>query len=838
MSKDKFLREILDSHYDLELVEADLTHGVFTRPKTIPQTDNISILINVHGIYVKSFTSKKQSRYFAFETKKEETLDTVTKAGYDFKYISTKQKTTPYLDKKGVDLNPRGLKNLKAINGKVILRVHDDVGKTVNFQSTDKTGKFFLPNPDKEKRPSLSGAFSVIKYPTDKFNVVYIVEGVATGLSIAKSIPEAGVIVALNDMNAIKVYKELTNLDRLLEKKDADDDVVPIPNYIFKSEQTLFVLCGEYDKKGKKHSPYAKAEYTSLVAFPSELEKGDTDFNDAYLTLGKETIREQLLACDFNERMPIPLGKATIDDKASFFCFSLRTNSVIKLTDNLHTIRASLFSSSLVSKFFVDTKGKQNLEKLYRYLSDNCLLQGQMKNQVPVSYGLRKLGDKFIYNSGNKLYRLKDKEFVPIKYSPKLSRHFKQGACVFTGFSKVEPWGDVKVRKLATVLEQLDFKNKGSAIMLLGFISQSVIRGINMWGGNMHISGSSSTGKSHIKSYIVQKLLPHNKVAIWLDGVDTSRQAVQRDLNGACTGIIAEELENKDASVQDKKVIDSILNLVREGTEGVNNITTKIDNLKTVYLLKCFSFLSFSVEHRIRKRQDLNRFIFLNLIRNPDSKYRTIKPIMKGLIEENPLGYAKKALLNAESFDGIYTHILNYLTTNVSQYNDHKHRNLATNLAGFSIVAGLDKNYFLENNRLDMFDWIYKQYEHTKGDDTIDVVDSFLSMIVPNGLLGNIQQTSLAIACQSYGNYANATSMLKSNKIMYDKEKQKLYFNPTSPILKKILANNEAGINDIKEDLKDFVKPVRFRIDSQQIRGYCIDMSKFPLHLLEDTNEF
>lgn len=762
-------------------------------------------------------------------------MNTLEKAINVYNSLPNTDWTTEYTKNKGIKYNSlyKRVINIKCHKGVLIIPIYKYLNDTsevtketadikpilriINFQFIFKDGfKQFLKFKAGETKESLSLAFCKIQGRTSSLCSTYIVEGVSTGLSVCQALPEAEVIVAINDFNAIALTKQL--------KED-------INTYKYR----LLVILGELSKKtGKRHKMYTKAEYNNLIAYPDlkNNENNKTDWNDLHTEFGINELREQLLNLTFDSSLPIPIGHSTLANVLVYYVFSYRCNSILKLSETLESISTSLFSPNTFLKLTYAGGREKILRLLHNYLTDICLIRKETKNNTIVSWGIRKHEDRLIFNSGNALFELKDKKFKELPYTYDLCKVFKNGTVVLPNFKDIKPWKPSKTNKLVKLLYNYDFEHSNQALILIGFLAQSFVRGIKSYGGNVHVGGISATGKSKIKTQIYYPLCQKNINSIHVDGVDTSRQAIQRDLNGACLCVFQEEAENLEADIQEKKSLQRTLSMVREGTEGVNNCTVKIINDKPHYFLKCFSFFSMSILHAVKKQQDLNRFIFINLVRKKKSLYHETKNKVVALTNENSLGFSKLALLNAERYESTFNNILDYLVKNKPEFNDHKHRNLASNLAGFCIVSNYTEKDFMNMNVLEKFNWVYEQYSHTKEDDNVDNIDKFLSLIVPKGLLGNMNPTSLGLCVQDYDIYDNATNILKSHKIKYDKESGLIYFCPKADIFKLILKENDSVFDNIHENLKDNIniKRARYRINSVQIRGFVIDLNQYLLH--------
>ncbi len=816
-----FISKVLNK-YDLELKKVNIKENTFFRPITTPETTNISLKIVATGVYVKSFTDKYKSKFYPFSPTEHKKLTKLEQATYTFTALSTDLETE-YTKLKKINFKKiKGLFGIKKDNDNKTLVLQYkafDGTRIVNYQFISETGKYFLSQPEKEKQ-SLKGAYAYIRKPSNSFSTVYICEGLATGLSVCQAMPEAGVVIAFNDTNAISVARQL--------KADWTN--------------TNLILCGELDKKGNKHSVYKRQENNFLTIYPSFIKEKGTDFNDLACIESVKKVREQLLSCSFNGNFPMPLGRDTTDGIVSYYAFSERTQSIVKIKEDIKKIRASLFSDKFLLQNFPMEKyvNKEtsitiiNWEKVYRYLTDACLAVGEQKYKTSISYGVRKIEGQYIFNNGTRLYEIKDKKVTPLAYTPKLSAIFKAHATMnFKNVDTIKPWSAKKISKLTQLLTHTDYKEKGSHIIYLGVLAQSILRGINSWGGNLHIGGASTTGKSDIKSQQTEPLMPSEIASLVLDGTEDSRQTVLRNLDGACLLVRTDELERDGAEKSTIRKMEGIIDLVREGTEGLNNTTTKTDNLQVKHFLKCFTFMSMSILHNVRKRQDFNRFIFLELVRNKESTYKEAKPKLAKLIQENPLGFAKKALIGAEEFQEIFKCIFKFLEKEYPNQNDHKHRNLATALAGYTSIAELPKAFFCTPKRMATFSWVYKQYEHTKEDDKVDKVEMFLGLQVLPNMLGNNQNTNMAFACQAYNKYNSATAMLKANKIKFDVENKILYIAPKAEIFKKLLRLNNSGLSDLREDFRDHenVKEARYRIDKVQVRGLAIDLNAYPLFI-------
>lgn len=127
---------------------------------------------------------------------------------------------------------------------------------------------------DAEKK----GSFHILGKITDETNVIYFVEGYATGVSVFEAMQKL-VVVCFDAKNIINV----------------------VENFRAKYSQMQFIIAADADKSkvGEKNAEAAAKKYNCTVVIPAfpidyDLEKF-TDFNDLHVACGIEVVRQQLI---------------------------------------------------------------------------------------------------------------------------------------------------------------------------------------------------------------------------------------------------------------------------------------------------------------------------------------------------------------------------------------------------------------------------------------------------------------------------------------------------------------------------------------------------------------
>lgn len=204
--------------------------------------------------------------------------------------LTEKELNTSYFIKKHPGIIPEGCKFIKNTDGTVtsVIPLYDSftLNTIKNYQqilskkTVDGKGKFFARHPDPKKSYSTKGLFYPIgNLSIDVASIIYLCEGVATGLSIAHSGREKRtVICAMNSGNLLNVY------NKLREYYPKNPVIICADNDQYKAieEGTSGKLKGNAGLSKAYEILDLYPEHNTRIVFPDFVDpaKRLTDFND------------------------------------------------------------------------------------------------------------------------------------------------------------------------------------------------------------------------------------------------------------------------------------------------------------------------------------------------------------------------------------------------------------------------------------------------------------------------------------------------------------------------------------------------------------------------------
>jgi phage/plasmid primase-like uncharacterized protein len=190
--------------------------------------------------------------------------------------------TSAYLDRKTVGDVARGLDCIRYGDGFILVRITDAAGDLRGFQRINDDGSKCFTAGLKKK-----SSFVILGGSLAQSGPIYIVEGLATGLSIRKAIG-ASVICALDAFNLEPVVKSLRKIKGLEIIIAADNDHTKAQKL---NPQTGLPI----GNTGLKKAHRAAIKYRCLVASPGFTpDDPGTDFNDLHQVHGLGAVRDDL----------------------------------------------------------------------------------------------------------------------------------------------------------------------------------------------------------------------------------------------------------------------------------------------------------------------------------------------------------------------------------------------------------------------------------------------------------------------------------------------------------------------------------------------------------------
>ena len=379
-------------------------------------------------------------------------------------------------------------------------REHNDytkLYKKTKYKPYNYKGKIYLPfiNPETPEAPisamqiidaqgqkffattsKVSNSFCVLAEPATRDSLVYIVEGLNTGLAcLLGGIEGAGVVCAGG----------ISNVENVLR--------------FFKSKRYNVVLAVE--KKGKEIYQNLKVKYDCLLVGDFDFEDVDDLYRRTNLNLLKRNLRF------FKEKNYISLG---IDKKNDVVCY-------IKSLDNVktyaHKDREILFCDVHNTQKPPD---KDTVKKFYFKVRFQCRFAGVIRPLNRVKYGIfpDQNNKNFYYWDMQNLYLIKEKDGVPsiVKVNPlSVIRHdfllCKENAKKRPDLTKLKPLDPKELKELFKPLFLFKFKPIEHRL-LLGWVIQSFLCGGLPYRSPIWITAPTGNGKTDISQRLLMKLFP------------------------------------------------------------------------------------------------------------------------------------------------------------------------------------------------------------------------------------------------------------------------------------------------------------------------------------------
>ena len=559
---------------------------------------------------------------------------------------------TKYVQKKHIQM-------FSAVNvkGDTLVPIIRDM-KFIGFQSI---------KPDGEKRfvvsDTIKGAYSIIE-ETDDNSIVYITEGFATGASVAMAIPSATVISALNLSNILRISRWV---------RDDHPDKIVIPCLDMPSNADV-----------EKKNEIIKKEFTCVE--PAFKGREGTDFNDLHIAFGLDEVKKQLLNLQSEKKSfkPIPMGY----DEGHYFIYSQRLNDVLRFTRNSSIKSISL---SLASKQFWDRNFKGDAttmrEEHWNYATDAyiqmCVEKGWYDTSKVRGMGIYEDEGRYILNDGKNLYEI-NKKIKPIsRQSIQSDARYTFSSSTIGDISKSSPLKPSELNELCEAVYSFDWAHKYNSALLLGWIVQSIYSGLSDWRAHIWIVGDPSTGKSFIKDNVFNKLIPYRRKVSGM----TSPAGVLQELSPHGLPFVHEECE-----AEDKKSVEWIIDILKmhrvsssSRYESIGRGTPQGTPIK--YAVR-HSACNISINSHLPLRQDKERFMILELISNPRSRYKKGAEFFKKISDNYYKRFLVTCLLNINLYLENYNLVLKDLEENKKFKNLtlHVRRCTASCIAGYSVL--------------------------------------------------------------------------------------------------------------------------------------------------------
>jgi putative DNA primase/helicase len=513
------------------------------------------------------------------ERKEKEKLDRQERvaliAREDYKSFTQANENHPYLIKKSV--KPLSLKQ----RGEQLVCPMIFNDKLYGYQTIDSEGnKYFLEGARKE------GCYYPLIKKTDDLSTIYIVEGVATGLSVREAIDKPTVI----GFDAGNLYSAALSI----KKKYPDSKLV-------------FLADNDHETKinGKLHNTgITKAQQAAIkigkskVIFPEfkDVDKsGNTDFNDLHKLYGLEAVKDRILSTpkieegatsnpvdvstppNFNDiplhvpedRLMInqgePLGDFGMPFKVlgfsdgTYYYYSFFQKEIVKLPATGHTMMALLQLANLDQWESQFPKASRSQIALFaaNKLIDLAKQRGIFNEENRVrGTGVWRDAKRIIVNCGNKIYvNGEEVEFHEIK------SHY-----TYIAGASLPPittnHDDVDFSKLQDICSMPTWDNKASGILLAGWITVAPLCSALSYRPHIFITGQSGSGKSTIIDNVICKCL--KGITLRTDGMSTEA-SIREKIGSNTRPVVFDEAEGKGTAVTS---MDSVLALARSSSTG------------------------------------------------------------------------------------------------------------------------------------------------------------------------------------------------------------------------------------------------------------------------------
>ena len=466
------------------------------------------------------------------------------------------------------------------------------------------------------KNSCLTGCVFELKAPKEPQNIVYVVEGLKTGLAVNHCMDtQNGVIVCgglLHLENNLKTLKEkYTNLALCLEGKSTYSKYIELKN---------------------KHNCF-------LV--------GDIDYDDVYdyYNQTNKQITHSMLV-KFIEPNYIALGLN--NNNLKIYLKKLKDITIYNKND--HDL---LFSDINNTNEQIDRNKTKNF---YLNVRKACRIKGKADNIEKFYVGLYPIGEDFIYYDQKFCYLIKKNKILKIKEEDLLNKNIflcKTGKYNSLDLMSVSELSNAELALIKETLNIFEFKNdKLTKKFILGWIIQALLTGGVPYRTPLWITAKSFSGKSQISRRFIFNCFPFFERTV---GRTSTDKWLPRQFDGKAIPLHRDEFEPSQFKKEQAENEFEYMRATATERFPKRGISGAIDN-KTIEFTYCASILFSGINTpKELKDQDIGRIMFFDLKYNFKGNFeKKLKTFEKFMTLKNKIRFFKKAVVNLHNINNKY----------------------------------------------------------------------------------------------------------------------------------------------------------------------------------------
>lgn len=695
--------------------------------------------------------------------------------------------STPYSELK--QITPKNAKQ----DGDTLVILGTDGEKSTLIQRIDTLGKKM------ERGSSLKGTYYQATEGNDGFS--FIVEGYADAMTIDK------IRLSSNIYCAFSLYNIMAVADKIKAE----------------NPETFIVICGELDHKNNKQikKVYDELKKKYKVIFPNfkNPQTKGTDFNDLFIEDGMDALRTQINLQDHQDKdfFPVALGY----DNSEYIFFSKRTQDVYRLSElNSKTCLQLAPLSWFKDQFgFFDQKTGEKVLKQSSWanaldiLVANCIQVGKYDDSKRRSYGIYKDNNDFYFNNGDSLYKIEDKLKKVDKGQVKLNHFYSKLPRRIAGIEENQPLSDLEIKQLIEVCKTLPFKSQESYKILLGWMVQAILCGCAPRRAHIWLLGNSGTGKSTIiKNTLFKKLMPY---MFYIDS-KAREGGMRHKVDSAALPLSHDDPDSETR--QDQNQLARCIEIYRVASDGGESKIPRgrPDGSVVEYTIRNAVCMG-SIDYRLEKDQDDERFIDLHMKRLPTSADAT-KVINSILALPDNFGtkFFLKTAINVNLFLDNYKKI-NEMVGKIKTLGGHRVGTISSLIAGWYTLTGDPIDIHKDFGGLLSKSSVLLEKEVSETEVGDSAYRNLLNLEIPNHSVGNYTPEKLEDILDS----ENAVVFLQKCGIFLEDEH--ILLDPTDKL--KALYEQDYGKYSFKA----------FKIDIKKSKQ-CLDAEYRTKAIVKDTN--
>ena len=494
----------------------------------------------------------------------------------------------PYLKRKLITKDV----GIKQSGNAIIVPCRDLNGKMWGLQKISKDGsKLFM------KGQRTKGTFHTIGNLDDS-DIVYVVEGMATGASIYEATSSA-VIVTFSAGNLIAVCSELKQ-----------------------KYSKIFIVCGDDDKQNEintgREAAYKAAEKLgSKALFPvfADNVKNLTDFNDLHVEQGIDEVKKQL-ETEYEEKPFTAIGH----NNGAHFFFTDKGKTIYRLTQFSEKELFELRPLEYWKTLYGDEDGKVEWAQIKSDLIEMSTTVGVFNASKIRGCGVWNDNGRIVVNTGENF-----------AVDGEVHDDFKSNYFYIQTRQAIPPLqAPATTDELTPLLEFLSlvkFQNKADWKLVAGWLAIARIAGALPIRPHIWVTGGRGTGKSSLFEKVITPMLGKSKV--YASGAGTTEAGIRQSISADSVPVIIDEFE---INTKHSENIEGILGLMRQAwSAGDAKIYKGSAGGNALEYSLAFCALVASIRVGVVNDADRGRICILELINHGsvDSEWKAMECVAK-----------------------------------------------------------------------------------------------------------------------------------------------------------------------------------------------------------------